>query len=416
MEQTIRFLTSSDKLKLAYAISGSGPPLVKTANWLNHLEYDWESPVWRHWFRLFSRHHRFLRYDPRGSGLSDWTDTNLAFEWQVQDLEAVVDAAGLDRFTLLGISQGASVAIAYAARHPGRVSKLVLHGGFVQGWMRRDAETERTGRAWVELVRVGWGQQTPAYRRMFAQLFIPDATTEQMDWFGELQRRTTTPEIAALIMEASGNIDATARMAEVRAPTLVLHPRSDAIVPFDQGRVMAAGIPGAKFVALDSRNHLMIENEPAWHRFVSAVSEFLEWEMPAADPGATADERGSGGPGVCEFQRCVLDPRTRELRRSGKLVPIEQRAFNLLLYLVEHRDRAVSKDELQSAIWPRMILTESALTRCIMKARRAVGDDSQRQAVIKTVHGHGYRFVAPLTGAAPPTAAPQSTAPPSTAL
>jgi DNA-binding winged helix-turn-helix (wHTH) protein/pimeloyl-ACP methyl ester carboxylesterase len=402
VEQTIRFLRSSDNLKLAYAISGSGPPLVKTANWLNHLEFDWESPVWRHWFRLFSAHHLFLRYDTRGSGFSDWTDADLSFECQLRDLEEIVDAAGLDRFALLGISQGASVAISYAARHPERVSKLVLHGGFVQGWMQRDAETERTGRAWVELVRVGWAQATPAYRRMFAELFIPDATEEQIEWFGELQRRTTTPEVAALIMEASGHIDVVAEMALVKAQTLVLHPRGDAIVPFDQGRMIAAGIAGAKFVALESRNHLLIENEPSWHRFVSAVGEFLEWKTEVAVAPGAADARGADSRSRYEFLRCVLDPLTRELHRSGRLVPIEQRAFNLLLYLVEHRDRAVSKDELQSAIWPRMILTESALTRCIMKARRAVGDDSERQAVIKTVHGHGYRFVAPLTGASRP--------------
>jgi DNA-binding winged helix-turn-helix (wHTH) protein len=203
-------------------------------------------------------------------------------------------------------------------------------------------------------------------------------------------------------MEASGHIDVVAEMALVKAQTLVLHPRGDAIVPFDQGRMIAAGIAGAKFVALESRNHLLIENEPSWHRFVSAVGEFLEWKTEVAVAPGAADARGADSRSRYEFLRCVLDPLTRELHRSGRLVPIEQRAFNLLLYLVEHRDRAVSKDELQSAIWPRMILTESALTRCIMKARRAVGDDSERQAVIKTVHGHGYRFVAPLTGASRP--------------
>jgi len=184
MDQTIRFVTTDDGVKLAYAISGSGPPLLKTANWLNHLEYDWESPVWRHWFRLFSSHHTFYRYDVRGSGLSDHVDTGLDFDRQITDLECVVDAAGLETFALLGISQGASVAIEYAARHPERVTQLVLHGGFVQGWAARDAEAERAGRAWVELVRVGWGQETPSYRRLFAELFIPGATPEQMDWFG----------------------------------------------------------------------------------------------------------------------------------------------------------------------------------------------------------------------------------------
>jgi len=398
MEQTIRIVTTRDGVKLAYAISGSGPPLLKTANWLNHLEFDWESPVWRHWFGLFSRHHRLHRYDVRGSGLSDWIDTGLSFDDQVSDLEQVVEAAGLERFALLGISQGASVAVEYTARHPERVSHLVIHGGFVQGWARRDDAALRTGRAQVELVRVGWGADTLAYRRMFAELFMPGATEEQMAWFTELQRRTTRPDLAALIMEASGAIDVTARMRLVQAPTLVLHPRGDVIVPFDQGRVIAAGIPHAKFVTLESDNHLLVENEPSWQRFESAVGEFLGWGTDGAERAAVpATDGESRTPAVYRFNRCELDARSRELTRDGRSVAIEQRAFNMLLYLIENRERAISKDELQEAIWPRMILTESALTRCVMKARRAVGDDPNRQHVIKTIHGHGYRFVAPLS-------------------
>ncbi|HEX6997689.1 MAG TPA: alpha/beta fold hydrolase [Gammaproteobacteria bacterium] len=404
MEQAIRFLTTSDGVKLAYASSGSGAPMLKTANWLNHLEFDWESPVWRHWFRLFSRHHRFYRYDVRGSGLSDWVTANLSFEWQVRDLERIADAAGLERFALLGISQGASVAIEYAVRHPERVTHVVIHGGFVQGWARRGAESKRTGAAQAELVRVGWGVETPAYRRMFAELFIPDATEEQIAWFGELQRRTTRPDIAALIMESAGDIDVLARLPLVRAPTLVTHPRGDVIVPFDQGRVIAAGIPGAEFVPLDSDNHLLIETEPAWRRFRAVVGEFLGWDVD--DSARAAVETTGGGaapatgapasPEIYRFSRCELNSRSRELVRDGSPVAVEQRAFNMLVYLIEHRDRAVSKDELQEAIWPRMILSESALTRCVMKVRRAVGDDPSRQSIIKTIHGHGYRFVAPL--------------------
>jgi len=399
MDQTIRFLTTSDGVRLAYATSGSGPPLLKTANWLNQLEFDWESPVWRHWFGLFSWHHRLYPYDVRDSGLSDWVETNPSFDWQVRDLEQIADAAELERFALLGISQGASVAIEYAARHPERVSQLVIHGGFVQGWARRGVESQRTGRAQAELVRVGWGADTPAYRRMFAELFIPGATEEQLAWFSELQRRTARPDIAALIMESAGDIDVTDRMALVQAPTLVLHPRDDVIVPFDQGRVIAAGIPGAKFVALDSGNHLLVEDEPAWRRFESAVGRFLGWDAQTSRGPAPEDDVAAraGLPAhVYRFDRCELDPRSRELTRDGRAVAIEQRAFNLLLYLIEHSDRAIGKDELQEAIWPRMILTESALTRCVMKARRAVGDDPHRQQVIKTIHGHGYRFVAPL--------------------
>lgn len=398
MDQTIRFVTTSDGAKLAYAISGSGPPLLKTANWLNHLEFDWQSPVWRHWFDLLSRHHRLYRYDVRGSGLSDWVDTRLSFECQVSDLEQVVAAAGLERFALLGISQGASVAVEYAVRHPERVSHLVLHGGFVRGWARRGSESDRTGRAQAELVRVGWGAETPAYRRMFAELFMPDATEEQIAWFSELQRRTTRPDIAALIMESAGNIDVVDRLPLVKAPTLVLHPRDDVIVPFDQGRVIAAGIPHAQFVTLDSANHLLVEDEPAWQRFQSVVGEFLGWDgAPSTASESDVPSRTPASGDIYRFNRCELNTRSRELVRDGSVVPVEQRAFNLLLYLIEHRDRAISKDELQEAIWPRMILTESALTRCVMKARRAVGDDPDRQNVIKTLHGHGYRFVAALS-------------------
>ena len=290
MDQTIRFVTTTDRVKLAYAVSGNGPPLLKTANWLNHLEFDWQSPIWNSWFSLFSRHHRFYRYDIRGSGLSDWTDNKLSFDDQVADLECVVDAAGLDRFALLGISQGASVAIEYAVRHPERVTKLVIHGGFSRGWARRGPESERGGRAWVELVRVGWGTtHTDAYRRMFAELFIPGATDEQMDWFTEMQRRSTKPENAARIMESSGMIDVAHRLAQVTTPTLVMHPRGDAIVPFDQGRRIAAGIANAKFVEFDSNNHLLLESEPSWQKFQQAVGDFLGW--PRVAPQRRAGDR-----------------------------------------------------------------------------------------------------------------------------
>jgi pimeloyl-ACP methyl ester carboxylesterase/DNA-binding CsgD family transcriptional regulator len=295
MDQTIRFVTTNDGVKLAYAVSGSGPPLLKTANWLNHLEFDWESPVWGHWFSLFASKNSLYRYDIRGSGLSDWTPDKLSFDQQVSDLECIADAAGLGKFALLGISQGASVAIEYAARHPERVSHLIIHGGFSRGWARRGAESERAGRAWVELVRVGWGTKTAAYRRMFAELFIPKASEEQIAWFTELQHRSTKPEIAARIMEESGVIDVSHRLAEVRTPTLVMHPRHDVIVPFEQGRRIAAGIANARFVEFDSDNHLLLEDEPAWLKFVEVVGEFLGWQRDvprrrAADVSAPSEE------------------------------------------------------------------------------------------------------------------------------
>jgi pimeloyl-ACP methyl ester carboxylesterase/DNA-binding CsgD family transcriptional regulator len=294
MEQTIRFITADDGVKLAYASSGAGAPLVKTANWLNHLEYDWQSPLFRPWFSVLSAHHTLYRYDVRGTGLSDRIDTPIDLARQVADLEQVVDAAGLDEFALLGLSQGAPIAIEYAVRHPERVSRMVLHGGYVRGWAHRTPESLRAGRALLELVRVGWGAGTPAFRRMFAQLLVPKANDEQVEWFAELQKRTTTPETAARIMEYSGHIDIADRLAQVRTTTLVLHPRRDGMVPFAEGLALAAGIPEARFVELDSPNHVLLDGEPAFERFKMVVGEFLGWprEAPrrrAADRPAATD-------------------------------------------------------------------------------------------------------------------------------
>lgn len=275
MEQTIRFATTPDEVKLAFATSGAGWPLLKTANWLNHIEFDWQSPVWAHWFSFFSSRNTLYRYDGRGSGLSDWKQEKLDFEQQVLDLEFIADNARLERFALLGISQGASVAIEYAARYPERVSHLVICGGFARGWAKRGPEAERAGRVWVELMRVGWGTKAEAYRRMFAELFIPKANARQVAWFAEMQRRTTTPEIAARTMEAWAHIDVVARLRDVKVPTLVLHSRHDLVVPFEQGRTIAAGIPDARFVEFPSSNHLLLEEEASWHEFQRIVGEFL---------------------------------------------------------------------------------------------------------------------------------------------
>jgi pimeloyl-ACP methyl ester carboxylesterase/DNA-binding CsgD family transcriptional regulator len=286
MDQKIRFLTSDDGVRLAYASSGSGTPLLKTANWLNHLEFDWQSPVWRHWFDLFSRHHTLHRYDVRGTGLSDRVEHNLAFDRQVADLELVVDALDLKRFSLLGISQGASVAIEYAARHPERVDRIVVVCGFAHGWARRGPGDLRRGRALAELIRVGWGTNNPVFRRMFAELILPQATAEQVEWYAELQRRSAGPDVAARLMEASGEIDVGHRLSAVRAPTLVFHAGRDALVPFEEGRLIAAGIPGSQFIELDTANHVPLEGEPAWLRFCAATGEFLGWP----DSTATAVE------------------------------------------------------------------------------------------------------------------------------
>jgi pimeloyl-ACP methyl ester carboxylesterase/DNA-binding winged helix-turn-helix (wHTH) protein len=271
-QQEIRFCTASDGVRIAYAVAGTGPPLVKAANWLNHLEYDWQSPIWSHLLHALATEHRLVRYDERGNGLSDWDVDDISFKAFVHDLESVIEASGLQRFALLGISQGCAVSIAYAVRYPERVSRLILYGGFVRGRNRRDREEAAT---LLALIRQGWGRENPAFRQFFASLFLPEGTPEQMQWFNDLQRITTSPENAARILSATGDVDISDLLPRVNVPTLVLHSRSDAAQPFDEGRRMAAGIPGARFVALESRNHLVLESEPAWARLLSEIKAFL---------------------------------------------------------------------------------------------------------------------------------------------
>jgi pimeloyl-ACP methyl ester carboxylesterase/DNA-binding SARP family transcriptional activator len=274
--QDLRFSTARDGVRLAYATVGAGPPLVKTANWLNHLEYDWESPVWRHFFRALANDHTFIRYDSRGNGLSDWDAEDLSLDALVADLEAVVDAAGLERFPLLGVSQGCAVSIEYAVRHPERVTRLILYGGYARGWRLHDRhEVVEQTEAQLVLTRTGWGRDNPAYRQMFTSLFIPGATQEQMDWFNELQRITTSPENAARLISAVGDIDVRRRLPLVRPPTLVIHARNDARITLSNGRELAMGIPGARFVILEGQNHILLEQEPAMQRFLAEIRSFL---------------------------------------------------------------------------------------------------------------------------------------------
>jgi len=272
LNQEVHICTASDGVRIAYALAGQGPPLVKAANWLNHLEYDWQSPIWSHLLHEFAARHQLIRYDERGNGLSDWDVQDISFEAFVRDLESVVDAAKLERFALLGISQGCAVSIVYAIRHPERVSHLVLYGGFARGRTKRDPEHART---LFSIIQQGWGKENPAHRQFFTSLFFPDGTPEQMQWFNDLQRMTTSTENALRIMRATGELDVSDLLSQVKVPTLVLHCRNDAWVVFDEGRRLAAGIPGAKFVALESRNHLVLETEPAWEKFTSEITAFL---------------------------------------------------------------------------------------------------------------------------------------------
>ncbi len=286
IEQEIRFCTTADGVRIAYAKVGEGPPLVKAANWLNHLEFDWKSPIWRHLLEEFGRDHLLVRYDERGNGLSDWNVKEFTFEAFVQDMESVVDAAGLQRFPILGISQGGPVAIAYAVRHPEKVSHLILYGSYARGWAKRGLPSEALERLLAQqtLIKLGWGQDNPAFRQLWTTLYIPDGTQEQWQWFNDLHRVSTSPDNALRLLDVLGQIDVVDLLPQVKVPTLVLHCRDEVVVPFENGRLLAAKIPGARFVPLEGRNHILLEHEPAWPKFVTEVRRFLDTEEAETHP------------------------------------------------------------------------------------------------------------------------------------
>jgi pimeloyl-ACP methyl ester carboxylesterase/DNA-binding winged helix-turn-helix (wHTH) protein len=275
--QEVRFCHAADGVRLAFASAGVGPNLVKAANWLTHVRYDWESAVWGHWLRDLSAHHRLIHYDERGCGLSEWDIADMTFETWVRDLEAVVDACGLARFPLLGVSQGGAVAATYAARHPDRVSHLVLYGSFPLGRRRRarNEDERREAEVILQLLRSGWGRDQSPFGRMFAAQFMPEGSLEQWAAFVELQRRTTSAENAMGLMSVSADIDVTEIAPLVHAPTLILHASGDQVVPREQGELFAALVPDARFVALDSGNHVLLADEPAWPQFLVEIESFL---------------------------------------------------------------------------------------------------------------------------------------------
>jgi pimeloyl-ACP methyl ester carboxylesterase/DNA-binding winged helix-turn-helix (wHTH) protein len=277
VHQAISFCTASDGARIAYAVIGSGPVLVKAANWMTHLDYDLESPVWRHWLEGLSAGRTLVRYDERGCGLSDWNVDHFNFDDWVDDLELVVDAEGLERFPLLGISQGAAVAVAFAARHPKRVERLVLVGAYGRGRLVRATSDEERREADLnlEVARIGWGRDDPSFRQMFTSQFLPDGTREQWEAFNELQRRTTSPANAVRFMETFGRLDVTGEAPAVRCPTLMLHSRDDRRQPLAVAKELAALIPGSRLVPLPSRNHILTDFEPAWPVFLRELDRFL---------------------------------------------------------------------------------------------------------------------------------------------
>jgi pimeloyl-ACP methyl ester carboxylesterase len=274
--QRVRFCTSRDGTKIAFATTGRGPPLVRAGHWLTHLEHDWQSPIWRPMLDELGRHFSVTRYDQRGNGLSDWEVEDFTLEKFVDDLEAVVDVAGLERFALYGTSQGAPISIAYAVRHPERVSRLVLHGGYVRGRLIRGSKPEREqGEALLTLIRHGWGQPGSAYINAFATMYVPGGTQAQLASLAELQRQTTNPENAANLRAAVDTFDVSDLLSKVTVPTLVIHAREDGVQPLEQGRKLAAGIKGAEFTLLESVNHAILSHEPAWAVLFDRIRGFL---------------------------------------------------------------------------------------------------------------------------------------------
>jgi len=296
--QSIRFCTAADSTRIAYATTGQGPAIVRAAHFLTHLDFDLNSPVWGPWIGELSRANTLVRYDGRGCGLSDMTGQPLSLDAWVSDLEAVVDAAGVERFALLGCSQGAAISLAYAARHPERVSCLVLLGGYARGTLRRNATPEqlKQARLMLDLIELGWGQDNPAFRQVFTSMFIPGGSPEQVRWFNELERLSCTPTHALRTVSAFGQIDVCELATHIHCPTLVMHARDDARVPFEEGRHMASLIPGARFVSLDSQNHVLLQGEPAFAQCLAEIRDFLQGHQPKQGPhdvfpNLTAGER-----------------------------------------------------------------------------------------------------------------------------
>jgi len=298
--QAIRFCKSFDGTRLAYAVTGSGPPLVKAPHWLTHLEYEYASPIWQSWIEALSAEHRLLRMDARGCGLSDREVADLSFEAYLSDLEAIVDAAGYaEPFALFGHSQAAATAIAYAARHPDRVSHLVILGGYARGILHRGLPAERLAeyQAQVQLVEAGWGRADASYRQMFSMQFIPGGTLDQINSMSELQRAASSPEVAARILRSFQRIDVVAEAPRVRCPTVVLHARDDRRVPFEEGRLVATLIPGAQLVPLETENHILLQHEPSYARFFAELRAFL----PSSAAGAARRAFGSLTPREAEI-------------------------------------------------------------------------------------------------------------------
>ena len=280
-EQEIQFFTTSDGVRIAYTIGGSGPALVRAIDWLNHLDFEWKNPHRRHWFSQIMQHHTFLRYDQRGSGLSDWNVSDFSFERSLADFQELMDHVGFNKFSIFGSCQGGAIGTAFAALNPDRVSKLILVGAFARGWPAPDSIILEQFNAMLTLIRLGWGKDNPAFRQLWTTLFRPDASVEETEWMNEFQRITSSPENAARMLSEFPKIDITDLLPKVCCPTLVIHSRDEAVVPAQEGRLMASRIRGARYVELPSRSHEVVPGEPSWQTLVDEFSGFLQWSEAA---------------------------------------------------------------------------------------------------------------------------------------
>lgn len=304
MNQDIRFCKTADGVKLAYAVTGKGPPLVMSTTWLTHLEYQWHSLAWQPWLDAFGRDHTLLRHDSRGCGLSDRDVSNLSFESWVSDFARVVDAAAFDRFAIVGTCWGGPVAMEYAARYPERVSHLILYGTYARGRLRRPdhpRELERS-RLLLQLMELGWGQESHSLTRMWASAFQPDGGLEHQCSWAEQMQHATSAETAARLLQIGWETDVQETARKVKCPVLIVHPEGDRVAPLDEGRLLASIIPDCRFVQLKSENHMPLREEPAWPKLVEEVRRFL------AEPG-----RNGACPGTLPLgdltprERAVLD-------------------------------------------------------------------------------------------------------------
>jgi DNA-binding SARP family transcriptional activator/pimeloyl-ACP methyl ester carboxylesterase/Flp pilus assembly protein TadD len=330
LEQEVRYFHSFDGVRIAYATVGEGPPLIMTATFLRHLEYDWQSPIWQHWLEMLARHHTLIRYDERGCGLSDWDVSDISFDAWVRDLEAVVEYLGLEHFRLLALSQGGAVAIAYAVRHPDKVSHLILHGAYAQGRFHRhyNPQASEEAKTLLSLTKLGWGRENPIFRRVFSMQLMPDATDEQLAWYDELMRVSMSPENAARAEAVMYDINVLELLPGIRVPTLVTHSRHDEAVPFAEGRILASQIPMARLLQLDSKDHLLLPNEPAWKHFVEEIHRFVATKSPLPTGSLPAGLAAATQPPP-------MDEPERQPERLHPFVAREKELARLIGYLDE---------------------------------------------------------------------------------